>query len=349
MLKIKVLPANCGDCFIISFDDGGIIKNILIDGGVGITYKKYLKHEIENIKKENQNIDLLIITHSHEDHINGIIKFIEDNENNDCIKKIWFNSGIHFKREKIMMLTQNSDLDISIKQIKYLEDKLVNMKFMGENVWNKEVIQQGFIENFNNGKITVLSPNKYGLKKLEDFTQETDDLMITGKNYDYSTKLVDFDLNNFEEDCSIENSTSISILFEYSDKKLLFLADSTPSIIIEGLVKTNALASNKKIDFVKLSHHASKNNLNDQLLQSIECENYIISTHGKCANKLPNKETFARIIKHFKSINLYFNYKNDIIEKIFSNDELSGDKHNVNITYLSENNYEIEVVDDNKK
>ena len=29
MLKIKVLPANCGDSIIVSFDDGDRIKNIL--------------------------------------------------------------------------------------------------------------------------------------------------------------------------------------------------------------------------------------------------------------------------------------------------------------------------------
>ncbi len=89
MLKIKVLPANCGDCIIISFDDGDMIKNILIDGGVGSTYRRFLKKEIVNLQKENQFIDLLVITHSHEDHINGIIKFIEDDVNNKCIKKVW--------------------------------------------------------------------------------------------------------------------------------------------------------------------------------------------------------------------------------------------------------------------
>ena len=46
MLRIKVLPANCGDCILISFDDGDMIKNILIDGGIGITYKKFLKNRL---------------------------------------------------------------------------------------------------------------------------------------------------------------------------------------------------------------------------------------------------------------------------------------------------------------
>ncbi|KIM05327.1 MAG: hypothetical protein KN64_02180 [Sulfurovum sp. AS07-7] len=50
MLKIKVLPANCGDCIIVNFDDGdGIIKNILIDGGANTVYDNILKDEISEI------------------------------------------------------------------------------------------------------------------------------------------------------------------------------------------------------------------------------------------------------------------------------------------------------------
>ena len=58
MLGIKVLPANCGD----------------------------------KIKDNNQKIDLLIVTHTDDDHIKGIIKFIEDDTLNNYIQEVWFNS-----------------------------------------------------------------------------------------------------------------------------------------------------------------------------------------------------------------------------------------------------------------
>ncbi len=342
MLKIKVLPAGCGDCLLVSFGQGSDIKNILIDGGIGATYKK-LKPEIEFIKSKNQYIDLLVVTHSHDDHINGIIKFIEDEKNNDCIKQIWFNSGVHFDREKVKMLSSSDGLDISSKKIKYLEDTLLSMKFMEDKIWNNKLIMQGHITKIGDANITVLSPDHNSLEKLKLFTKEDRDLDIAGKDYDFSTRLTDFNLNNFETDNSIENSTSISFLFEYNGKKILFLADSFPEIVAEGLAKTNVLEENKKIDYVKLSHHASKGNLNDQLLENIDCVNYIVSTHGNCSNKLPNKESFARLIKHFKLINLYFNYNNDTIKNIFFEDELSGKDYSINTYYLPEHNYEIKV------
>ncbi len=346
ILKIKVLPAGCGDCLLVSFGYKNDMKNILIDGGIGRTYKE-LKKEIEHIISQDQYIDLLIVTHSHNDHINGIIKFIEDEKNNNCIKKIWFNSGVHFDREKVEMLTQSNGVDISSRKIKYLEDVLMSMECMEQKIWNNELIMQGHITNIGDAKMTVLSPDEAGLEKLRRFTKEQRDLDIAGKDYDFSTKLMDFNLDIFEEDNSVENATSISFMFEYSNRRILFLADSLPKMVLDGLLKTKLLKDNKQIDYVKLSHHASKGNLNDELLKSIECKNYIVSTHGNCSNRLPNKETFARIVKHFKSINLYFNYRNDVIENIFFNGETSGKDYEIDIIYLPEQNYEIEVENDN--
>jgi beta-lactamase superfamily II metal-dependent hydrolase len=343
MLKIKVLPANGGDSILVSFGEEDNIKNILIDGGIGSTYKKAIKREIESIKKAKQAIDLLVVTHSHEDHINGIIKFIEDDKNNDCIQKVWFNSGVHFNREKVALLKQDNGTDISIRKIKSLEDKLISMKFMGKNIWNDELIEQGQVLKLGDATLTVLSPDSNGLEKLKKFTKELRDTNITSNDYDYAIRLADFDLNNFEEDDSIENATSISFLFEYADKRILFMADSSPSTILNGLIETGVLVKDKKIDYVKLSHHASKNNLNNELLGAIECSNYIVSTFGKSSNKLPNKETFARIVQYSKTLNLYFNYKNEIIEGIFFEDELEGSDYKINKIYLQDNNYEIEV------
>jgi beta-lactamase superfamily II metal-dependent hydrolase len=339
-LKIKVLPANGGDCIIVSFGEEGSIKNILIDGGIGGTYKK-LKKEIIEIKKAGQYIDLLVVTHSHEDHINGIIKFIEDDKNNDCIKKVWFNSGVHFNRKKVALLKQDNGTDISLRKIKTLEDKLIDMKFMGKNIWNSELVIQGDILELDGAMITVLTPNSDGLEKLKEFTKELRDTDIAGKDYDFSTRLSDFDLSNFEEDDSIENATSISFMFEYDEKRVLFLADALPSDVLEGLTKTGVLKQSKRVDCVKLAHHASRGNLNNELLEAIECSDYIVSTFGKSSNKLPNKETFARILQYSKNLNLYFNYKNEIIKGIFFEDELED--YNIDITYLSDNEHTIGI------
>jgi hypothetical protein len=136
-------------------------------------------------------------------------------------------------------------------------------------------------------------------------------------------------------------------VFQYSNKKLspkniLFLGDSFPSVVLDGLKKTGFIKNNKAMyfDYIKLSHHGSKKNMSDDLLKKIKCTNYIVSTKG--CHKHPNKETFARILKYQKSINLFFNYKNEKMEALFSNKEEND--YSISKKYLSETNYSIKVL-----
>jgi hypothetical protein len=80
--------------------------------------------------------------------------------------------------------------------------------------------------------------------------------------------------------------------------------------------------------------------MSDDLLKNIECNNYIISTSG-CHNH-PNKEVFSRILKYQNNINILFNYKNEKMENLFSQDELND--YGILQKYLCENNYTIEVL-----
>jgi len=333
MLKIKVLPANCGDCIIISFDDGDGVKNILVDGGAGTVYDDILKNEIKKIKRVGQKIDLLIVTHTDTDHIGGIIKFIEDDSLNDCIEEVWFNSWSHFEGKEVKLSHQGKE--ISAKSARTLENKLKKM-----NIWNNKLIGQGIHRKYNNAKITVVSPNETSLNNLRNYLK--DEFNISES--DDKKKSIEFlQKRKFKEDKAIPNGSSIAFVFEYKDKKLLFTGDSFPSIVLEGLEKRKFIDDTKKVkfDYVKISHHASKKNTSDKLLKKIECNNYIVSTQG--CNGKPNKETFARILKYHKPLNLYFNYKNAKTQNIFSKQEL--EEYQITQRFLEENpiSYTIEV------
>lgn len=333
MLKIKVLPANCGDCIILTFDDGDNIKNILIDGGVGSIYDDILKDEIIKIKGSNQKIDLLIVTHTDDDHIKGIIKFIEDDTTNDCIKEVWFNSWTNFGGKEVKLSHQGKE--ISAKSARTLENKLKEM-----NIWNNTLIHQGIYRKYNKAKITVVSPNETSLNNLKNYLKNEFNISES----DDRKKSIEFlQKRTFKEDDKIPNGSSIAFIFEYKDKKLLFTGDSFPSIVLEGLEKMKFIDDTKKLklDYIKLSHHASKKNISDELLEKIECNNYIVTTQG--CNGKPNKETFARILKYHKPLNLYFNYKNAKTQNIFSKQEL--EEYQITQRYLEENptSYTIEV------
>lgn len=89
MLKIKVIKAFDGDCILISFlDSDEKVKNILVDGGTHRTYSRNLKPILQCVQDKEESIDLLVITHIHDDHIGGIVEFYQDIDfNKDLIKK----------------------------------------------------------------------------------------------------------------------------------------------------------------------------------------------------------------------------------------------------------------------
>ena len=112
----------------------------------------------------------------------------------------------------------------------------------------------------------------------------------------------------------------------------LFLGDSHPNIVLEGI--NNHFDDDKpiKFDLVKLSHHGSKNNISNDLLNRIECFKYIISTNGgKGISKHPDRQTIAKIVSHpnmsKKKVHFYFNYPLIEIEKhtgrLFKEEELA--------------------------
>lgn len=53
MVEIEVMPAKSGDSFLLHFDNG---KNILIDMGYEITYEKYIRERLLELKKSGECI-----------------------------------------------------------------------------------------------------------------------------------------------------------------------------------------------------------------------------------------------------------------------------------------------------
>lgn len=192
-IKIKIMPARMGDCFLISVLDEHK-TNILIDGGYCDTYNDFLKNEILEMHKKNESIDLMVITHIDSDHISGAISLLADNKNTKVnIGEIWHNSLRHvYKSERVSSIIEENDLKIlkaiKMKGMKIPEDSDVRKHrkisgvqgtALGAHIrinnydWNlasngkaicKDEIKEPY--NINNVKIRLLSPNRERLEKL---------------------------------------------------------------------------------------------------------------------------------------------------------------------------------------
>lgn len=352
-MKIKFLQALNGDSIWISFVENQVQRNILIDGGIGDTYQNRLKRKgdlfdvVEFIRNSNQKIDLLILTHLDDDHIGGLLRWLnKDKEASTLIKKVWFNSGKEIAKE--LNIEENQDLNIEIKEGEddfYTSTKqgIKFEEYLSKNqLWDGKIIKQGNEIDLLGLKFKILSPNIESLKNLLELYKKEEDYFTSGGEFDFETSLKDFIKEEskpkfkFKEDKSIPNGSSIAFVMEYQGKNFLFLGDAHPSVVVEGLNKfdidkENSLAA----EIIKISHHGSKHNTNSELLSIIKTDNYLISSNAT-KHGLPNKRTVARIIKNNPNAHIHFNY--DIGAKIIT-DEDFNDFEYFKISSKNEFNY----------
>lgn len=83
MLTVEYIPMSYYDAIVIRYtDEEGCAHNIIVDGGE-LKYPKYcyterLKGKLEEIFGKEETIDLWVVTHIDDDHIGGLIHFMND-------------------------------------------------------------------------------------------------------------------------------------------------------------------------------------------------------------------------------------------------------------------------------
>lgn len=321
----KILKAGNGDSLVIRFEgNDSKYKNIIIDGGNKRNeYNAFLKKEILEIKEREEFIDLLIITHTDQDHVKGIQYFLNDTEiDNSLIKLIWFNS---FDKS----FTHDTN-DISYIESCEIQKLILNFDIQRVNNITLEELEE---YDFYGAKITLLSPTNEDLNKLIE--KNSSDISSVSNDYNFSIEeLITKNTNIFKDkieelDTTIENRVSIAILIEIYEKSLLLLGDANPDVIKDSITKIAKLRKEErlKVDFVKLSHHASHRSLSLQLIDLIDSNHFIVSANGKKAN-LPNKLTFAKVLnrgaKNGGQDYFIFNYEEVVEDLKFSVDDFKN-------------------------
>lgn len=334
-MKIKFLKAFNGDSIHLRFDDDkGKKRNILIDGGTKATYKKdkgpkgkpvygELKTLIDKIRKDEEFIDLLIITHIDEDHIGGILKwFTTDKKAHELAKEVWFNSGgliaewleleenLDLQNNITLGNTTNTSTKQGIDFGKHIKEK---------EIWGRKLILQGEKITKFGLDFRFLSPRKTELEKLlKEWKKKDPDTKTSSKKNDYSVSLNDH-INNDkkEKDDSIPNGSSIAFILTYNNKNLLFTGDAYSHVILSGLNHFGYTEDIPlEVELMKLPHHGSKKNLFDPLLSCIKTDNYAVTSNGS-GHQHPDKQALARVIKQNKKSKIYFNYE-DRMKMIFT-------------------------------
>ena len=317
-MKIKFWKVGSADAITINFkDEAGAIKNLFIDSGYLSTYLRTIKQELLDIQAANQCVDLWIITHTDRDHIGGVEAFLKDPsiyEKDELVKQYWFNwSSYEFSplNEKISV-TQGINLRNYLSAIGKLQ--------LTDIIENEKPIE------WHGLRLTILSPNEERLTKSKMAWKESEsEKLIASSLNDYNEPIHSLLKQHYKEDSDVWNGGSIAFLLECNNKRILFLADSFPSEVIQALKKKGYSSINRlPVDYIKLSHHGSKRNFDPKLLEIIDCSRFIILANG-ITHSLPSKWTLAQIIgspsRTGNKIEFLFNDDTEALKGIFTVDK----------------------------
>ena len=141
--SIDMLPAREGDCLWIEYGDGGRTHRILVDGGRSSAYDT-VSQRIAALPPDERAFELLVCTHVDADHIEGLLKLVEDPALDATFRDVWFNGFVHLKRPTGAEM-------FGAKQGERLSDGIVERRWS----WNKA---------FGHGSVVV--PDEGGLPVL---------------------------------------------------------------------------------------------------------------------------------------------------------------------------------------
>lgn len=315
MLTLEILPASYGDSLLLSYGTESATHRILIDGGFSATGEVLARR----LAELEDPIDLLVVSHVDNDHISGVVKLLD--LAGDKVSQIWFNGYIH--------LDQFSDLLGPVSGEK-LTTKLVELGMdwnvgwpwpsrpeVPENLGGPVVMNDGpaRIDLPGGAEAILVSPTPLQLAELLGVWEEVVrtaglepghahvDEPEEGRSDMLGGSLEDLAEKSTGLDDSEANASSIGFVFQWKDPsrdepfRLLLAGDALPGLLVDSLRSLAEGDEPYELDAFKLPHHTSKKNVTKELIQSVDCPRWIVSTSGKRFNH-PNAEALARIVMY---------------------------------------------------
>jgi hypothetical protein len=325
IFSLDVRRARKGDCLILHFGTKSKPGLVLIDGGPAQVFGPQLKPRLQEIRKarrlaegEPLTVDLLMVSHIDDDHINGILEMTHELVDAKGAKRrmplkvlnFWHNTfddiiasdpdelvasvKASFGPASLAGEPDTEGLDphtakvlASVGQGLRLRDDAralglrINSEFGGKLI--KASGRQP--KDLPGGlKLTVAGPMEDELLALQKAHAEF--LKKAEKNKEAVAAFTD---------SSVANLSSIVVLAEASGKKMLLTGDARGDKILLGLEKIGLLRPNgkMKVDVLKMPHHGSDRNMEKIFLERVVADHYVFSGDGEHGN--PERKTFQML------------------------------------------------------
>jgi beta-lactamase superfamily II metal-dependent hydrolase len=335
MFTLQMLPAERGDCLWLEY--GSPPRYVVVDGGLKQTASALLDRmeEARRLRATAElEIELLVVTHIDNDHIQGAIELLRRLPSWARIKDVWFNG-----RPQLVALATGPGPSVEDAEAHLLGpkegDELSEMLEASACAWNKRAPWNGgaillppsgrlpAITLDGGLVLTVLGPSRERLRRLwavwskarsgDDETEETAALAtdLLGRQDRWPPVWQDGE----SRDSSAANGSSIALLAEYAGQAVLLAGDAYAADLEEGISRLGAergvVPGEFALSAFKLSHHGSHRNLTRSLLEQVRCSRYLISTDGS-GHSHPDHQALLRVLRHSRSApQLHFNYLAD--------------------------------------
>jgi len=337
-LRIEMGRALHGDCLFVEWGGANGKHRMLIDGGPIGAYD-VLENRIAALPADERLFELMVLSHVDTDHIEGMVRLFAEPADKwpFKVKDVWFNGWRHMDEEDTLGGRQGEFFSALLQH--RLWPGAWNGAFKGAVV----VPASGPLpaKCLDGGmKLTLLSPTREKLDKMreawrkdlkasgikagdvdaawEDLGSQKKYLPDEGLLASSKSSIAEILKRQFKTDDAAANGASIAFLAEHAAGSCLFLADAHPDGVTGSLKRLLADRGAKrlKVDAVKVAHHGSKNNTDEELVSLIDSPRFLFSTSG-AQFKHPDEEAIARIIAGAggRPVTLYFNYLSEFNRK----------------------------------
>jgi hypothetical protein len=340
IFSLDVRRARKGDCLLLHFGSRAEPRLVLVDGGPSQVYGPHLKPRLEEIRharglqrSEPLLVDVLMVSHVDDDHIQGILDLTRElkelmNERKPVpvkVMSLWHNSFDeiigHDAEEVTSQMTAAfpgasvfgelpPDLMLLAEEDTYLdeEDVLDTFKVLASigqgHRLRLDAERLNIERNFEFGSALIRAGQPTGpveigsgLRMTIVGPMESELEKLRRKHDQWLKELKERGLAPAEAlaayvDRSVANLSSIVALAECDGRSMLLTGDARGDKILEGLERADRLApgGTLHIDVLKVPHHGSGRNLEEEFFQRITANHYVFSGNGEHGN--PEREAF---------------------------------------------------------
>lgn len=327
MLQIEMMPAERGDAILVEYGAGHEPTNrVLIDGGpVNSGNYDGIRARLAEVAPGpdgRRHFDLLIITHVDTDHVEGVIRLLQDDQLRCVFDDVWFNGWRH-----LTAIDPTATIDVlGGKQGEFVgallqhQGRPWNQLVSGGPLFVPDAGELPTVTLRGGLRLTLLSPTFEKLERLAKVWG--DDVRAAGFEPGDADAAVEA-LSSLwwaqpptlgtgaipsSSDGSEANGSSIAVLAEL-ETVIASGATETRSVLLVGDAHADVLTASLRrlkaergiavdqpitIDAFKLSHHGSKNNITAQLLDEVRADRYLISSNGDRFHH-PDAEAIAEL------------------------------------------------------